>query len=210
MEAASTLVSRWFGPQFTALHPLLQRLHLHGGRLVGNVDLAFGRGAAGMAGRRVARKTGLPLSAGRLPLEVDISHTDSALVWSRRFGGAAHPMVSLFEPVGHWPDGFWRERAGPLQLELTVDVRDGGWHWRMRGARLHGVPLPVGLLPRSRAGKWIEDGAYRFEVAFGAPLVGTLLRYGGTLRLHGRPLDPAAASPPGSRPPGSDAGGSAA
>ena len=184
MNPTHTLVSGWFGPQFGVLHPLLQQLHRQGGRLTGAVELRFGRGLAGWAGRRLAGKMGLPLEAGTLPLEVDISQAGGALVWSRRFGGAPLAMVSLFEPVGHWPDGCWRERTGALHFALTVDVRDGGWHWRVLGARLHGIPLPVVLLPRSHAGKWIEGGAYRFEVAFVAPLLGTLLSYGGTLQLH--------------------------
>jgi hypothetical protein len=207
-----TLVSRWFGPRFAALDPRLRQLHLEGGRLLGEVELEFGPGPAGALGRRLARKMGLPATPGRLPLEVDISHSERALVWSRRFGGTARPMVSLFEPVGCWPEGFWRERTGAMDLRLTVDVRDGGWHWRVLGARLHGLPVPVRLLPRSHAGKWIVDGAYRFEVAFVAPLLGTLLRYGGTLQLHGPPLNlnRDAAWPAGSPPPGSGAGGTAA
>jgi hypothetical protein len=127
---------------------------------------------------------GLPSHAGTLALEVDISHAEGALVWARRFGPERRPVTSLFEPTGQWPSGTWRERTGALQFTLTVDVRDGGWHWRVLGARFHGIPLPVALLPRSHAGKWIDDGAYRFEVAFVAPLLGTLLSYGGTLQLR--------------------------
>lgn len=204
---ASTLVSDWFGPRFGQLHPLLQALHREGGRLVGEVELAFGSGIAGWLGRRLARRMGLPVQAGRVPLEVTISHTPQVLVWSRRFG-AAHEMVSLFEPVGRAPDGHWLERTGALHFRLTVDVREGGWHWRVLGASLHGVPLPVALLPRSHAYKRIEGDAYRFEVAFVAPLLGTLLRYGGTLRWQGPPT-PRPGTPAGSPPPASRAGGSA-
>lgn len=179
----STLVSDWFGARFGALHPLLQAMHRRGGRLAGEVEVAYGSGLAGWFGRRLGRRMGLPAQPGRMPLVVTISHTDRALRWARRFG-EGHEMVSLFEPVGRWPDGHWQERTGALRLLLTVDVRDGGWYWRALGARLHGVRVPVRLLPRSHAGKRVEGDGYRFEVAVIAPLLGPLLRYGGTLHWH--------------------------
>jgi hypothetical protein len=56
----------WFGESFTALDPLLQDLHRHGGKLSGKVDLKFGSGLAGLIGRRLATKLGLPSQAGKL------------------------------------------------------------------------------------------------------------------------------------------------
>lgn len=191
---SSTLVSHWFGPAFGRLHPLLQALHREGGTLQGDVELEFGAGAAGWLGKRIARKMGLPLVAGAIPLKVVISHTDSELVWARSFGTHV-PMVSRFAPVGHWPDGYFRERTGVLQFELAVDIDDGGWTWRPLRARLHGIPVPVGLLPRSRACKRVEHGSYRFEVAVIAPVLGPLLRYGGQLTAT-----PAAAAWPAGNP----------
>lgn len=181
-------------------------MHRQGGRLVGEVELAYGSGVAGWLGPRLGRRMGLPPRAGRMPLEVGISHTDGALRWARRFG-EAHEMVSLFEPVGQWPDGHWRERTGALHFLLTVDVREGGWYWRALGARLHGLPVPVSLLPRSHAGKRVEGDGYRFEVAIVAPLLGLLLRYGGTLQWHG---PTPGGTPAGSPRPSGDAAGSAA
>ena len=84
-------------------------------------ELQFGTGAAGWLGRHIARNMGLPHDAGRIPLEVTISHTRDELVWARRFGTHA-PMVSRFAPVGQWPHGHFRERTGALQFELTVDT----------------------------------------------------------------------------------------
>lgn len=194
----NTLVSGWFGPQFDALHPLLQQLHRQGGVLKGVVDLRYGRGWAGWLGRRLASRMGLPPSAGPLPLEVTIAHSPRALVWSRRFG-AAHTMTSLFEPVGQWPHGHWMERTGALCLRLTVDVRDGGWYWRVLGARLHGIPMPIAWLPQSHAYKRIEGQAYRFSVSFVAPVLGLLMSYGGD--LHWTPPLSEAPETPADSPP---------
>ena len=207
--SSSTIVSDWFGPHFSALYPLLQELHLQGGMLKGEVQLGFGRGAAGWLGRRLARKMGLPARASRLPLQVDISHSPDALVWARQFGGEPLPMVSQFEPIGRWPDGHWRERTGALRFKLTVDVQDGGWSGRVLGASLHGLPVPVGLLPRSHAFKRVEGGAYRFEVALIAPVLGRLLSYGGLLQCQARAISAPPSSPADSRRPESGAGESA-
>ena len=175
-----SVVSRWFGPAFSQLDPLLQDLHRHGGRLHGDVDIDFGRGLAGLFGRRLARKLGIPVDAGKHRLAVDISHDPTTLYWDRCFDGATR-MASVFQPVGHWPDGFWIERTGAVQFHLGVDIDDGGWTWRLRSARVFGLPMPRWLLPRSEAGKKIVDGKYRFFVGFSLPLLGPVLSYGGDL-----------------------------
>ncbi len=181
LEAPPTApAARWLGARFRQLHPMLQRLHEQGGTLSGEVAVHTGRGLAGLAGRRLARSLGIPVGRGRCGFEVAIGHAGAALLWDRRFEGGTR-MRSVFEPVGHWPDGHWIERTGPVALRLTVDVADQDWHWRVLGARWHGVPVPRPLLPVSRAWKRIEDGRYRFEVEFAMPLLGVVLGYSGLL-----------------------------
>jgi hypothetical protein len=177
---AENAVTRWFGLEFGRLHPLLQALHRRGGKLRGTIDVEVGRGLAGGVGRRLARRLGVPTHEPRVALEVDIRHQDGALYWGRRFGNGAD-MVSVFRPVGIWPHGYWTERTGFLDLRLTVDVVRGGWYWRPLSAKAAGVPLPLALFPRSQAYKRIEDGKYFFCVQFTMPLIGDVLRYGGTL-----------------------------
>lgn len=195
-------VEQWFGPRFAELDPLLQQLHREGGMLEGKVDIGVGQGFAGWLGRRVARRMGLPIAPGA-DLAVTISHDGRSLRWARRFGSGPEAVekVSWFEPHGCWPQGHWEERTGALRFKLTVDVEEGAWQWRLLGVRWHGVPVPVGLLPQSRAGKRIAQGGYEFAVEVIAPVLGPLLWYRG--RLH------PAASPAGSPRPGSGAGGSA-
>lgn len=174
-------VTRWFGAHFASLHPLLQALHRHGGRLRGVVEIRTGRGLAGVLGRRLARSLGVPVDRERRGFEVHIAHTGQALLWDRRFEGAGE-MKSVFVAVGRWPDGHWHEATGALKVWMTVDTQDGAWRWVPRRAYLHGVKLPLSWLPRSRAGKRIENGRYVFEVAFALPLVGEVLRYDGELQ----------------------------
>ncbi|HSX62553.1 MAG TPA: DUF4166 domain-containing protein [Tahibacter sp.] len=182
-HGAETVVTRWFGDSFSQLHPLLQTLHRRGGRLSGRIAVDCGRGAAGVLGRRLARGLGIPADRTECGFEVRIVHRDDALIWSRRFDNGGE-MVSSFVPYGKFPGGGWLERTGPLTLDLGVDVRDGGWHWALRGARWHGLPVPLALLPRSQAGKRIVDGRYAFEVEFCLPIVGRVLRYSGMLEAE--------------------------
>jgi len=179
-----TAVSTWFGEGFAQLHPLLQDLHRHGGRLRGPVQIRIGRGIAGWMGRRLASKLGVPTDAGHAhALEVTIHHKDGLLHWDRRFDDA-HSFPSTFRPVGHWPDGHWIEDTSAIALLLQVEIIDGGWYWRGIGARRGRLRLPAWLLPRGDAYKRIEQGRYRFAVSFALPVIGELLAYEGLLEAH--------------------------
>ena len=175
-------VMAWFGAGFEQLHPRLQALHRHSGKLSGPVDFCFGPGVAGMLGRRLARHLGIPDLAGAHQLEVGIGHDASTMSWDRRFDHACD-LRSIFRPIGRWPDGHWTEHTDPMQFTLNLAVIDGGWHWRIIGARWRGVPLPLWLLPRVTAYKRIEAEKYRFHVGFALPLVGEVFSYSGLLEL---------------------------
>ncbi|WP_181373204.1 DUF4166 domain-containing protein [Massilia glaciei] len=178
----ATLVSDWFGARFDDLHPLLQALHRGGGTLRGPVEVVFEPGLRGAIGRLLARRFRIPLIGGRHALVVTISHQTDGLHWERRFADGG-TITSIFAPVGRLPDGHWIERTGHLTMLLTVDTDGGGWHWRPLAYRLFGLRVPVAMLPRVRAGKWIEDGNYRFSVTVGVPLLGKVLSYSGLLRI---------------------------
>jgi hypothetical protein len=182
VDPRKSAVARWFGAHFSELHPLLQSLHRHGGTLRGVVEIQSGTGVAGWLGRRLARSLGIPIDRRLRGFEVEIKHTETALEWWRRFDDGS-VVVSHFEPVGAWPVGYWKETTGALQMHLTVDIVNGGWRWRPLRASLYGLRLPLRLLPKSRAGKHIECGKYRFEVEFSLPIVGRLLSYGGALEV---------------------------
>jgi Domain of unknown function (DUF4166) len=180
---SSDLVAEWFGRDFALLHPLLQKLHREGGRLSGQVMVDVPGGVRGFVGRRLAARLGVPARRGGHALEVTISHRDGVLHWDRCFDAKSR-VVSRFIPVGtRGGNGCWIEETDPLRLALTVDIVDGGWHWRALSARFMHVPMPLALFPRAQAYKTIVDGRYRFFVGFAVPLLGTVLSYGGDLTL---------------------------
>ena len=177
-------VQDWFGPAFSQLHPLIQQLHRDGGELQGKVTLSFGSGLAQLLGVRLAKKMGLPLQPGEYDFSVAISHDDEALVWARTFNHA-NTMVSRFTPVGQYPDGYFVEKTGPIELRRRVDIVQGGWYWRQLATRLHGIWMPGFLLPQTNAYKTIDNDRYVFEVSTRYPLFGKLLEYKGILHITG-------------------------
>ena len=185
-EVNGNAVTAWFGAGFAQLHPLLQALHRGEAQLSGTVSLQFGAGLAGVLGRRLAQRLGLPTEAGTHALRVDIGHDADTLWWNRCFD-ARQRVCSRFRPHGQWPDGYWIESTGPLELRLAVDVIDGGWYWRVIAMRLRGVRVPLWLMPRSRAFKRVEDGRYRFFVGFALPLFGEVVAYSGLLDTRTSP-----------------------
>lgn len=182
-DATSSVVEGWFGAAFATLHPRLQALHRAGGTLTGPVAFATGRGLGGLLGRIALRRLGIDASAGPHTLTVRIHHDAQGLHWARRFNDRRE-FVSLFQPHGQWPSGHWIEHAGPLELKLDVDFVDGGWRWRPLQYRLYGWRLPRWMCPRVEAGKRIVGDAYRFDIRIALPGVGTVLAYGGDLRLQ--------------------------
>lgn len=181
-SAALSAAERWFGDAFARLHPRLQALHREGGRLSGPVAFETGRGLGGLLGRFALRRLGIDPAKRTHTLIVDISHVADGLRWSRRFDDGPE-VVSLFRPVGHWPEGHWCESSGALALELGVDPVDGGWRWRQRACRWRGMTVPAWLAPHVDAGKRVDGDAYRFDVAVRLPLIGRVLAWDGALRM---------------------------
>ena len=116
----SNIVKNWFRGRFKELAPQLQNLHIDGGKLSGDIEVRYGEGIAGIIGKRLAKKLGIP-DAGIHQLTVNISHHKNGLQWDRLFNGTKE-MKSTFEPIGNINNGFWIEKTGPLNIKLTVDI----------------------------------------------------------------------------------------
>ncbi len=175
--------SNWFGDAFSELDPLLQKLHLQGGKLSGTVKLNYPAGLSGLIGKRIGSKIGLPKQAGYIELDVEITHKPNQLIWSRTFN-KSHKMISIFEPHGSYPEGYWSETTGKLSLELGVEIKNHGWHWVQRKVKFLEIPLPLFLFPSSHAYKTINNGKYEFSVVFSLPILGELLSYKGELSAN--------------------------
>ena len=177
-EEFMTPAKKWFGKHFKELHPLIQELHTHGGSLTGDVKIKFGSGLAGVLGKRFAKNLGIPTTAGIHSLRVVIKHTDNKLHWSRCFDNTK-VFNSKFIPVGNKLNGHWEEKTGAIQLYLTVNIKNQGWYWKP--IKIKGLRVPMWLLPKMKAYKYIESGKYKFYVCFSFFMLGTILSYSGLL-----------------------------
>jgi hypothetical protein len=173
------IVKNWFAEDFTRLDPLLQKLHIVGGQLSGEVSISYGSGVAGIIGKRLAKKLKLP-PQGAHNLIVSISHSKSGLHWNRKFNDE-NVVESLFVPIGTVKNGYWIETTGSMKMKLTVEIINGGWFWRCLKISLFGIPIPLWFVPKSQAYKIVENGRYVFKVAFTYPLFGSLVSYSGAL-----------------------------
>jgi hypothetical protein len=182
--SAPHAVEHWFGASFDQLSPEIQALHRHGGILTGRVALRTGPGLAGMIGRRLAKRLGLPEACDAAKLTVSIYSDEQGLHWNRQFDDG-RTFLSLFKPHGRFPDGYWSEHSGTLMLQLKVDIHDGGWHWVHTGTKLGRVSIPNWLMPRTLAHKKMVNGMYAFSVSISVPMVGEVLSYQGQLACHG-------------------------
>ncbi|WP_444929719.1 DUF4166 domain-containing protein [Microbulbifer sp. SSSA002] len=181
-------VLNWFGPDFSALNPLLQRLHTQGAQLNGVVNIRFGSGIAGWIGRRMARKLGAPTKAGKVPFSVEIHHSSEKLTWSRTFANT-HTLTSEFYPVRTYQQGgYWIESSGPVKMQLGVSTKGGNWQWLQRSVSILGIPIPALFRPKVYAGKAIVNGLYQFEVKISLPALGFLFGYSGILHEGGEKL----------------------
>jgi len=180
---SSTMSSEWFEDSFDKLDPLLRQLHLQGGELAGPVKIKIGTGLAGFFAKRIAKKLGVPVNKGEHRLKVNISHQADGLHWDRCFDESTL-FRSVFLPVGNKSNGYWVETTGTIKIFLTVDIREGGWHWCCMRVKIKGITIPLWLFPKTTAYKKIENGCYRFYVGIALPLLGEVISYSGLLEAN--------------------------
>lgn len=164
------------GDGFDALPSHVRSLHRSEGRqrLAGEVQVQRG---SGRLARLCAWAMRLP-PTGEGPITVEIVAVPGGERWTRRIGG--HVMPSRL-----WSrDGLLRERVGLVTFAFRLSVEDAAIVWRVAGARVFGLSLPVAWFEGVGARESQRDGRYHFDVAAALPRVGLLVRYRGWLHVH--------------------------
>lgn len=176
------LLKEWMGNDFFALHPLLQELHSDGGVLEGDVNIRIPKfGLSHYLGKKLATKLGLPSDNGKHSLKISISQQKDKIIWDRTFD-EKYKMTSIFKPVGIKESGFLLEESGPVKMRLTVDVKNGAWHWRWLDVSSKQKSILRLVFPYSKAYKYINDkNEYVFSVQFKLFGLGQILSYEGIL-----------------------------
>lgn len=130
----------------------------------------------GRLARLLCAVFGFPAATDDIEVEVSKTREDEGERWQRRFGTRC--FYSRLRVV----EGCLRERFGPFEFELGLNLSGEALHFPVRRGWLLGLPLPSGLLPRSEAREYVEAGRFHFDVALDAPLgIGRLVRYHGWL-----------------------------
>jgi hypothetical protein len=178
MTSDQALFPSLLGDHWHQLAEPVQRMHGDEKRVVarGSADV---EGAAHLPARCLRRLLGLPEPGPQQALEVTIERKGTHETWTRRF--ALGQMRSVLDHVMGAP--LLREQLGPITLRFEL-LRDGNViDWRLRGARIFGLPLPRALFGEvlSRSGE--GDGRYVFNIDTRLPLFGRLIAYRGWLEI---------------------------
>jgi hypothetical protein len=142
----------------------------------GEADIERG---AGVPARLVAALFGFPKAALAAPTSVRFEVRDGVETWTRIFAGRIM-RSRQWQGAGRW-EGLLCESFGPFAFGLALLTGEGRLRLVVRRWALFGLPLPIALAPRGDACEAERDGRFRFDVAIGLPLVGTIVRYRGWL-----------------------------
>jgi hypothetical protein len=172
------LYRRVMGDGFDRLPEVTRRLHRGRPAVIAEGEAVVAP-AENFAARFIARRFGLPVDEGRVPVRVVIESRDGREHWTRFF--ADKPMRSVMSAV---PKGLIEEQFGPVAIRMQLVPRGDGLDMQRVSGRLWGMPLPDFLLPTIKAEERVDEaGRHRFDVEIRLPLFGRLIAYRGYLVL---------------------------
>jgi len=126
----------------------------------------------------LARCCRFPGAARQVPVQVTIQAHEHCEVWRRRFGSSGFASVMRSGPRL----GLMSESFGLLRCQLRVTADERGLQLSIESARLAGMPLPLFLVPWTRATERVDEhGRFNFDVEIGLRWIGRLVRYRGWL-----------------------------
>ena len=167
---------RVLGPAFDHLPAEIRELHsAASAEGVASVQ----RGTNWLA-RGIGAIVGFPPASAQTPVRVDFAGSGGRETWTRTFGPARF-QSELFAGRGR-SERLLVERFGPLEFAMALVVEGPRLALKLRRWSAFGVPLPMGLAPRSEAVETAENGRFQFEVEIGRPWLGRIVRYRGWLK----------------------------
>ncbi|HZZ94195.1 MAG TPA: DUF4166 domain-containing protein [Usitatibacter sp.] len=171
---------RVLGSAWRGLPDPIRRLHGERGEreFDGIVRVERGRGIAFIAGTLA----GFPASGDEMPLHVAFEADTGLERWVRDFGTRRVRSVQWAGRAG--AEGLLCERMGPMGLRMALVVEGARLRFVLRGWNFLGVPMPRFLGPTVDSWEEASGGDVRFLVEIGHPLIGMIVRYGGTHQLR--------------------------
>jgi hypothetical protein len=172
------LYRRVMGDGFDRLPEVTRRLHRGRPAVIAEGEAVVGP-AENFVARFVARRFGLPVEEGRMPIRVVIESRDGREHWTRFF--ADRPMRSVMSFAS---SGLIEEQFGPVAIRMRLVPRGDGLDMQRVSGRIWSGPLPGFLLPTIKAEERVDEGGrHRFDVEIRLPLFGRLIAYRGYLVL---------------------------
>jgi hypothetical protein len=129
--------------------------------------------------RLLRRKLGLPRPGQQQPVEVSIARSDTHEIWTRRFGSDCMRTRLCRAPGAP----LLMEKLGLVTLLFALTREHEAIDWQLRGARLFGLPMPLGLFGKVQARCASVNGRYTFQIDTRLPLLGQLVAYRGWLEI---------------------------
>ena len=176
--AAAPVFRKVLGSAFDALPRTLRELH---GTSVERrwKGIAQVRSGRGVIARLVGALVGFPRAADEVPLCVTLAPHGEGERWTRDFAGRTFSSV-LRAGTGK-NEYLLLERFGIVEIALALVVEAGRLYLVPRRWSCLGVRLPGALLPVGTSFECEREGRFAFDVEIGAPLVGLIAAYRGTL-----------------------------
>lgn len=169
---------RMLGAAFDTLPEPVRTLHDQSRetRWNGRADVRRG---TGLVARLVSAVLGFPRAGTDVPLTVTVTPDGDGERWTRDFAGRR--FASVLRPGRGDDAGLLIERFGAVSIALALTIENGRLYLIPRRWSALGVPLPRFLLPIGDSFEHEVDGRFAFDVEIGAPLVGRIVAYRGTL-----------------------------
>jgi hypothetical protein len=189
--SASSIYAQTLGPSFTALAPVLRRLHGSGIRRL-NGELCVSAGSHPLA-RPVLWLSGLPCTQTTAACELCLAPHKQGEWWRRYFGRWA--FITRQRAAGSNPasdggqgTGAGREileRFGPFTVHLRLRVKGKSLWVRSSATSLFGITVPPSLgIKVVACERPIDEDSFYCDIQIRLPWLGRLLRYQGTLRFQ--------------------------
>lgn len=177
-DPAAPLYRRLLGSAFDTLPDPVRALHGRSGARAwrGAAEVRRGRG---LLARFAAAIVGFPKAAASVPVTVAFTPEGDGERWTRDFGGR---RFASFQSEGRGRnDHLLVERFGPAAFAMALVVDGDRLRLVPRRWTLFGVPMPRALMPDGPSFETEADGKFRFDVEIGAPFIGLIVGYRGTL-----------------------------
>ena len=174
----ASLYQRVLGEAYSQLPAAVQALHAPGAARCwkGRARVQRGRG---LLSRLLGVVFGFPAAGEQVPVSVAFAPEAGGERWTRTFAGRCFSSLQT-EGRGR-NEALLVERFGAVSVALAIVVDGGRLQLVPRRWSLMGIPLPRALLPGDDSFEYEVDGRFVFDVEIGAPWVGRIVHYRGTL-----------------------------